>query len=93
MEILIENIISETKNEKIDIIVDIEEYNEPKYQLVSFKSNNTLDLVLQFTLEKEENITDFNFYYIEKVNLIFYRFLNQWGIIDWELRKTKKESI
>ena len=93
MEILIKNNIKKVNSESIDINIDSKELINPKYSIVKFTSKNKLkaDLTVKFSLnEEDEEIDDFNFVHFESKNLIFYRFLYQWGIIDWNSRKLKK---
>jgi hypothetical protein len=93
LEISITNNIGKTNSENIDITVDSEELINPKYSIVEFTSKNKLkpELTVKFSLNGEdEDVDDFNFVYFESKNLIFYRFLYQWGIIDWKLKKLKR---
>ncbi len=57
----------------------------------SLRKSLNLKLSAKFFLNKDtDEITDFNFYHIENTNLLFFRFVYQWGIIDLKTRKLKR---
>ncbi|KOP36150.1 MULTISPECIES: hypothetical protein [unclassified Flavobacterium] len=63
--------------------VDFEFEEKPEYNITAkiFLNENNLKL------------DDFNFVYFKNVNLIFFRFIYQWGIIDLKNRRLKRNII
>ncbi|WP_445455561.1 hypothetical protein [Flavobacterium sp. HNIBRBA15423] len=93
MKLIIRNSNTVLESEKFDIIIPCENSSKLNISYVDFEfeENSNPKLFTKFFLnENTDEITDFNFYHIEDTNLLFFRFVYQWGIIDLKTRKLKR---
>lgn len=88
---------SDLKSEKFDVLVqgDTNSSNlRPTLVSIQIPNEPKLNLTVKFLLnETTEELTDFNFCYFENTNLLFFRFLYQWGIIDLERKQLKRNEL
>jgi hypothetical protein len=93
MKLTIRNGNIDFESEKFDIIIPCENLSKNKFSYVDFEfeENPNLKLSTKFFLNSDnDELTDINFYYMENTNLIFFRFVYQWGIIDLKTRILKR---
>jgi hypothetical protein len=93
MRLIIRDFNTYQISERFDIEISSEISNNLKVLFVDFEFEENLNhnITVKFFLkENDQEVTDFNFCYFKNINLIFFRFIHQWGIIDLKNRKLKR---
>ena len=90
MKITIKNSDIDLESEKFDIVIPCENPSNLKVSYVDYEFEGGLypKLSIKIFLNKDtDDLTEFNFYQMKNTNLLFFRFVCQWGIIDLKNRK------
>lgn len=93
MKLTIRNSNTDLESENFDIIIPCENSSKQSVSYVDFEFEEkpNLKLSAKFFLNKNtDELTEFNFYHIRNTNLLFFRFVYQWGIIELKTRKLKR---
>lgn len=96
MKLQIRNFSTTQISEKFDIVISSDNSSGLKvfYIDFDFEEMPEYNITAKFLLnENNLKLDDFNFVYFNDVNLIFFRFIYQWGIIDLKNRKLKRNVI
>ncbi|WP_445722461.1 hypothetical protein [Flavobacterium sp.] len=91
MKLTIRNYDTDLKSEKFDIIIPCKSLSNVKTSYVNFEFEEKQRMTAKFLLDKDvKELTEFNFCFFKNTNLIFFRFIYQWGIIDLKNKKMKR---
>lgn len=94
MKITIKNNYDSSQvSEKIDVIIPSENSSSLRVSYVDFKFDEypNHDLAVKIFLNEDiDELIEFNFCHFKNIDLVFYRFMYQWGIIDLKNRELKR---
>ncbi|WP_343695238.1 hypothetical protein [Flavobacterium sp.] len=96
MKTRIRNFNLDQISEEFDILIPSEGSSDLKVTYVNFefeeKPNHNITAKF-FLNENNDQLVEFNFFYFKNIDLIFFRFIYQWGIIDLKNKRLKRNVI
>lgn len=95
MKLTISNSPDHLESEKNDLIVLCRNSSDLKVTYVDFEFEENPNFKLSakiFLNEYTSDVTEFNFCHFKNTNLLFFRFVYQWGIIDLKAKKIKRNT-
>ncbi|MDR6760551.1 hypothetical protein J2Y38_000730 [Flavobacterium sp. 2755] len=96
MKLQIRNFNAHQIYERFDIEIPSDDSSDLKicYVDFEFEEKPEYNITAKFLLNQNNlKLDDFNFVYFKNIDLIFFRFIYQWGIIDLKNRKLKRNVV
>ncbi|SEN81328.1 hypothetical protein SAMN05444671_2164 [Flavobacterium sp. CF108] len=96
MKLQIRNFNTNQISERFDIVIPADDSSDLKVSYVDFEFDEepNYNITAKFFLnENNDELIEFNFVYFKNIDLIFFRFIYQWGIIDLKNRRLKRNVI
>ncbi|WP_196890185.1 hypothetical protein [Aureivirga sp. CE67] len=79
---------------EVDLVI-VNQVENSKKITAKFENSKGEKLILEFELIEEDisDINDFNFFISQNKKIIFYRFIYQWGVINFNKRKLIRKVL